>query len=73
VRVRAELALEVQVHNLLVLHRSSSQKQNAQEICPTHEPTAAKTGRSVQAVEYARVPVMCLVSEGAVPLLTRWR
>src|ERR671930_780581 len=31
VRVRIELALEVLVHNLLVLHRASSQKQNAKE------------------------------------------
>ena len=41
VRVRTELALEVLVHNLLVVHRSSSQKQNAKETHPTSEPIAA--------------------------------
>ena len=40
-RVRTELALEVLVHNLLVLHRSSRQKQNAKEINPTREEIAA--------------------------------
>jgi transposase len=41
VRVRTELALEVLVHNLLVVHRSSSQKQNVKETHPTREPIAA--------------------------------
>lgn len=41
VRVRIELALEVLVHNLLVVHRASSQKQNAKETQPTREPIAA--------------------------------
>ena len=41
VRVRTELALEVLVHNLLVVHRSSSQQQNAKETHPTREPIAA--------------------------------
>src|SRR5438270_115006 len=41
VRVRTELALEGLVHNLLVVHRSSSQKQNAKETHPTSEPIAA--------------------------------
>jgi Transposase DDE domain len=41
VRVRTELALEVLVHNLLVVHRSSSQQQNAKETHPTSEPIAA--------------------------------
>ena len=40
-RVRTELALEVLVHNLLVLHRSSRQEQNAKETHPTHEQIAA--------------------------------
>jgi hypothetical protein len=40
-RVRLELGLEVLVHNLLVWHRSSSQRQNAQEIHPAREPIAA--------------------------------
>jgi hypothetical protein len=40
-RVRTELALEVLVHNLLVLHRSSSQRHNAKEIHPACEPIAA--------------------------------
>jgi hypothetical protein len=31
-RARTELAFEVLVHNLLVLHRFSHQKQNGQEI-----------------------------------------
>ena len=34
-RARTELALEVLVHNLLVLHRFSSQKQKAKETNPT--------------------------------------
>lgn len=41
VRVRTELALEVLVHNLVVLHRASSQKQNAKETHPAREPIAA--------------------------------
>jgi Transposase DDE domain len=41
VRVRTELALEVLVHNLLVLHRSFSQKHNAKETHPALEPIAA--------------------------------
>jgi hypothetical protein len=41
VRVRTELALEVLVHNLLVLHRSLSRKQNAKETHPAREPIAA--------------------------------
>jgi hypothetical protein len=41
VRVRTKLALEVLVHNLLVLHRSSGQKQNAKETQPAREPIAA--------------------------------
>jgi hypothetical protein len=40
-RVRTELALEVLVHNLLVLHRSSRQEHNAKETHPTHEQIAA--------------------------------
>ena len=40
-RVRTELALEVLVHNLLVFHRPSSQKQNAKEINSTREEIAA--------------------------------
>ena len=39
--VRTELALEVLVHNLLVLHRSSRQEHNAKETHPTHEQIAA--------------------------------
>ena len=41
VRVRTELALEMCMHNLLVLHRSSSQKQHAKEPHPAREPIAA--------------------------------
>lgn len=41
VRVRTELAVEVLVHNLLVVHRASSQKHNAKETPPTSEPIAA--------------------------------
>ena len=41
VRVRTELALEVLVHNLLVWHRSFSQKHNAKETHPAREPIAA--------------------------------
>jgi Transposase DDE domain len=40
VRVRTELALEVLVHNLLVVHRSSRQQHNAKETHPTSEPIA---------------------------------
>jgi Transposase DDE domain len=40
-RVRTELALEVLVHNLLVLHRASSQKHNAKETHPARKPIAA--------------------------------
>ena len=40
-RVRTELAFEVLVHNLLVLHRCSSQKQHAQEIKVSTEKIAA--------------------------------
>ena len=40
-RVRPALALEVLVHNLLVLHRSSSQRHNAKETYPAREPIAA--------------------------------
>jgi hypothetical protein len=40
-RARTELAFEVLVHNLLVLHRFSSQKQNVQEINPRLEDVAA--------------------------------
>ena len=41
VRVRIELALEVLGHNLLVVHRASSQKHNAKETHPALEPIAA--------------------------------
>ena len=41
VRVRTEFALEVLVHNLLVLQRSSSQKQNVKETHPARKPIAA--------------------------------
>jgi hypothetical protein len=40
-RVRTELALEVLVHNLLVLHRCSSQKHNGQWTTSTTEEIAA--------------------------------
>jgi Transposase DDE domain len=40
-RARTELALEVLVHNLLVLHRFSNQKQNVQETTPKPENIAA--------------------------------
>jgi hypothetical protein len=41
IRVRTELALEVLGHNLLVLHRCSSQKQNGQQTKSTAEERAA--------------------------------
>ena len=40
-RVRTELALEVLAHNLLVLHRCSSQKYNGQQTTSTTEERAA--------------------------------
>jgi hypothetical protein len=40
-RVRTELALEVLIHNLLVLHCFSSQKQNVKETKITTEKIAA--------------------------------
>jgi Transposase DDE domain len=40
-RARTELALEVLVHNLLVLHRFSKQRQNVQETNPKPENIAA--------------------------------
>jgi hypothetical protein len=40
-RVRTALALEVLVHNLLVLHRCSSQKYNGQQTTSTTEERAA--------------------------------
>ena len=40
-RVRTEVALEVLVHNLLVLHRFSSQKQHGKETKSTTEKLAA--------------------------------
>jgi len=40
-RVRTELALEVLVHNLLVLHRCSRQKDNGQQPTSTTDKRAA--------------------------------
>jgi hypothetical protein len=40
-RARMELALEVLVHNLLVLHRFAHPKQNGQETNPRPENIAA--------------------------------
>ena len=40
-RARIELAFEVLVHNLLVLHRFLHQKQNVQETTPKSENIAA--------------------------------
>jgi hypothetical protein len=40
-RVRTEYALEVLLHNLLVFHRSLSQRQNATANSPTTENMAA--------------------------------
>ena len=40
-RVRTEYALEVLLHNLLVFHRSFSQRQNATANNPTTENMAA--------------------------------
>ncbi len=41
VRVRAEFALEVLLHNLLVVHRSLKQRQNVEAINRTSEDIAA--------------------------------